>query len=186
MCDTCPCIYCVKCCTRNFGAVVTQEILAAMPWSCFLCTLPVFFTKLQLPQDTVLLNLETSFARVKPPSSDQNSDVLLEMLSPSELLLMSIFTDVATTSLHSQLKIYHYLSAFDFPALYVLNHAIRNFLLNYPRMPIPALFCTPFGAENACRLFQHQLNSLAMMRRLENESCGYGALRGGILADEPG
>ena len=186
MCDSCPCIYCVKCCERNFGEAITEAIRLAMPWSCFRCTLPGFFTSRQLPLDTVLLNLETSFARVKPPPSEQNGDLLRSELGPSELQLLSIFTDIATNSSHSQMKIHLYLSAFDFPVLYLLNHAIRHFLLSYDRLPIPALFCTPFGEENSCRLFEHQLNSLVMMRRLENEQPTYGALRGGILADEPG
>ena len=111
---------------------------------------------------------------------------LRPQLSASECIFLSIFTDLTSNyPLHS-LGIFHYLSAFDMPAVYVLNKTLRSFLLNYADMPIIGLFQTDFGRENNCRLHPHQRNSLSKMKHIERRSEAYGVLRGGILGDEPG
>jgi hypothetical protein len=54
----------------------------------------------------------------------------------------------------------------------------------------PGLFQTPYGVENQCKLYPHQLVSLEFMRDLESchnsADIAFGTLRGGILADSPG
>ena len=49
------------------------------------------------------------------------------------------------------------------------------------------LFATPFGRENACRLYPHQHRSLRVMQAAEDPpGWRFGEMRGGILADDPG
>ena len=60
---------------------------------------------------------------------------LCPQLSPSEYIFL-IFTELTSN------YPLHYFSAFDMPAVYVLNKTLRSFLLNYADMPIIGLFQT--------------------------------------------
>lgn len=77
-----------------------------------------------------------------------------------------------------------YLAAPDLASLPCLSQKLRRFFAEV--LVLPGLFKTPHGFSHGCQLHEHQYSSLLAMRRMENQSTKFGALRGGLLSDAPG
>jgi len=81
----------------------------------------------------------------------------------------------------------HVLSRSQIAPLARLSRAVRDALAAHPRLKYLGLFRTHFGALHGCRLHPHQLRSLRVMHAAEAPAgWEFGAMRGGILADDPG
>ena len=78
-----------------------------------------------------------------------------------------------------------YLLARDISSLTILSQKLRILFKKYVIFT-PGLFRTNYGIENNCMLHQHQNVSLRWMKKVENYTDVFGALRGGVLADAPG
>jgi len=110
---------------------------------------------------------------------------LVDLLTPNEKAIASLFCSQVTNSLMPLLRIVDtYISAKEVQPLRCLSKNLRQFF-RYVIMT-PGLFHTPFGDENACKLHPHQNVSLRWMTKAENYTEEFGKLRGGIIADAPG
>jgi len=114
------------------------------------------------------------------------SQQLVDLLTPSEKSIACLFCSQLTNSLMPLLRIVDtYISAKEIQPLRCLSKNLRQFF-RQSVVFTPGLFQTPFGAENACRLYPHQNVSLRWMTQAENYTEEFGKLRGGIIADAPG
>lgn len=188
MCDMCQLSFCAGCITRNFGDQELLDVRNADPWYCYMCTSDDDgkLASLQVPEDTIFYNLDRSYALVKPPSSVQFDQSIIALFSEGEALFASLFSAEVSNQPFVDLNIISYLGAADLlPKMFCLSKNLRTFFKSR-NFFLPGLFRTPFGQENMCRLHPHQVVSLHTMSQIENRDTNFGALRGGIFADEPG
>lgn len=186
MCDTCPKSFCSLCIQRNFGTTELATVREASVWQCYLCSLSSLLANLQVDEGTVFYSLDRAYEEIKPPSSLPSVMELITSFSPGEALFASLFSNEVGSSIYTDLGIAHYLAAPDvMPVLFRLSKKLRQFF-RYRNVVLPGLFRTEYGLENLCRLHPHQVISLSKMTEIENRDQTFGALRGGVFADEPG
>ena len=189
MCDTCPYAFCYTCVLRNFGKGQARHAKEAKEWSCYACEVQrgapgAWLTKIRANDGAQMINIEGAYALVRPPPATGERMIPEELrsrLSRAERRFVDLF---ASSGLYEQVGVAEFLTARDVQILKVLSKPLRQAL--HSLVITPGLFKTPHGADNACRLHQHQWASLEYMHRIEESSDEFGALRGGILADAPG
>lgn len=189
MCDTCIHAFCTSCALRNFGEKETDEIRALEIWSCFLCSPTDSFRKAQENHQGILHSLEMVYSSIRPPvefARERMPQELVESLTAGEESFACLFCTDVKTSQFQQLDIISYLSGPDLVGtLFTLSKNLRRFF-RHKALFLPGLFQTPYGKEFNCKLHFHQQTSLHAMLEIENRTDEFGALRGGIFADEPG
>lgn len=188
-CDTCSFSYCSECIERNFDGVELHQVRELEWWSCYVCAESPKLKEIQVNKNTVFYSLDAAYASVRPPNDILNEPIdmaLVSTLSPGELLFASLFCNRISNQPFADLGILSYLSAPDiFAKLFCLSKNLRSFFKSRV-LVLPGLFQTEYGRENLCRLHPHQQVSLHEMLRIEDRTREFGALRGGIFADEPG
>jgi hypothetical protein len=190
MCDTCVSAICTSCCARNFGEREMMAIRDLDFWSCFLCSPTPEFKQLQENHQGILYSLEMVYSTIRPPKEFAKQVIpsdLISSLTAHEQSFASLFcTDVKTSQFHQLNIIGNYLTGPDvFSIVFAISKNLRNFF-SYKAYILPGLFQTSYGKEFNCRLHDHQITSLHSMLEIENRTKEFGALRGGIFADEPG
>lgn len=201
-CDSCQKSFCEKCIKRNFGKSFYTLILKIEPWSCFVCD-QTPLVALQLVASAPLLNMERVFASIPSPTEhhyrsgfqataaeihagfcpETEETRLLLMQNPGALKLASIICKYMDMSAFPDL-ILPFLTSRDLAVVRAVSKGLHKMMSIMTLTP--GLFETEFGRENRCKLFPHQMLDLKNMKLLENKSKEFGALRGGIFADDPG
>lgn len=190
MCDTCNFAFCTSCVSRNLGEKVMNDVREADFWSCYHCSPTPEYVAVQERHQGILYSLETVYSMIRPPVAFEKQQVpeeYIEKLSSGEREFASLFSTEIRTSQFHQLQIpQKYLTAPDiYRVFYGLSKGLRK-LFQYKVFVTPGLFQTAYGEEYHCRLHKHQLTSLHTMLAIETKTTEFDALRGGILADEPG
>ena len=179
--------------SNNFGKAEASRLRKdKASWSCYACAPTPAFSRLQEAtrrNRERMFSLEDVYRQVHAPAdilqqSQQEQLRIVRALSPQELRLASIFTDMATNSVYKSANIADYLQASSLLMLRCLSRNLRSLFLLLDLAP--GLFKTRYGEEHACQLHPHQMASLASMRDMENRRTTFGAVRGGVLADAPG
>eukprot|EP01039_Chlorochromonas_danica_P006985 gene6985-7727_t len=186
MCDSCVHSFCTNCVARNFGESEANHVRQQDLWTCYLCSFFSPLAELQKSHDQIVFNsLDKLYAQLRPPLEQLDSEVI-KALSAAERSFASIFSSEVLHSTFSMINISSYLKAGDlYGVIFRLSRGLRKFFQSRALF-LPGLFQTPYGYEMSCRLYEHQQVSLNSMIHMENSSMSFGALRGGIFADEPG
>mmetsp|Transcript_8580 Transcript_8580/g.14464 ORF Transcript_8580/g.14464 Transcript_8580/m.14464 type:complete len:1179 (-) Transcript_8580:110-3646(-) len=189
MCDDCPRSFCEDCVTRNFGTAEAAQVKESDPWYCYVCVPTTKLKTLQVHEDIKYFNIDRAYNSIRPPNVHEvNSKTvaLFEKLTPQERDFALIFSGgIGNSFIQDSELIGQYLTAIDFAVVLRVSTGLRKYFQSEVST-IPGLFKTEYGAENSCRLYNHQIVSLNRMTQIENASKEFGALRGGIFGDEPG
>ena len=211
MCDTCVRSFCVDCVERNFGQQESNHVRELSYWSCYVC-IPT--EKLELLQGLIDIehyySIDKAYSMVHPPrlqdmSSATEEDLQLQQvdaLTDAEYRLYAMLTrgcileQVISRDIVSQ-----YLTAIDLSVVHRLSKQLHRLsssssCCTVSAAVLPGLFRNSYdessysssssSSSSNNRLYAHQQVSLQRMLQIENQSTAFGALRGGILGDEPG
>ena len=202
VCDQCQRVFCDTCIKRNFGRTTFASIVKTNPWSCFVCD-QTPLAALQLVSSEPLFNMERVFSSILSPTEQHScggfqataSEIhagycpeteevrSLLMQNPGSMKLASIFCKYMDIPALAD-SILPFLTSRDLAVVSAVSKGL-NKLMSIMTLT-PGLFETEYCFENHCKLFPHQMHDLKKMKSLENSSKEFGALRGGIFADDPG
>mmetsp|Transcript_23164 Transcript_23164/g.51928 ORF Transcript_23164/g.51928 Transcript_23164/m.51928 type:complete len:292 (+) Transcript_23164:91-966(+) len=193
MCDGCVRSFCSDCIRRNFGRAEAGRVIGKEGWRCYCCSPTEALKALQMNVDVSFFNIDRAYAEVRPPSLEQvrsAQEAMVGALTPAEQAFVNLFRDIVFLHrLGGEGLIGSYLTALDLAAVWRVSKGVRR-LSSRHKFIVPGLFSTPHWEEHKAlrppRLLDHQVVALDEMARMENASADFGAMRGGIFADEPG
>ena len=211
MCDTCVHSFCVDCVERNFGKQESDHVRGLSYWSCYVCA-PI--EKLELLQGLIDIehyySIDKAYSMVHPPRQEDSSvstavaaaadEQLVAALTDAEYRLYAMLTrGIIHEQSISRDIVSQYLTAIDLSVvhrlskqLHLLSTSSSSCCSTVAATILPGLFRTSYdespysNSSSSSRLYEHQQVSLHRMLQIENQSAAFGALRGGILGDEPG